>query len=320
MFMIVGVLLLIFIGGQVKSTNSGMSVPDWPNTYGHFMFSFPWEKMVGGIFWEHSHRLIASGMGLFTIILTILVYKIDSRIWVKRIGMLALIAVIVQGALGGLTVMFNLPAWISSSHGTLAQIYLCIITSIALITSPCWVENPIKIKDSSKNSLRKIATITTFVIFSQLLIGAIMRHSEAGLAIPDFPLMYGKLIPPLTESALIEANNQLLKFGILSKSGNSFITAPQMFIHFLHRLWAFVVVISVVLTFVNVNKNFKNIKQLHFPALILLVLVFVQFSLGVLTILTEKQFTITSIHVVVGASTLATSFVLMVRSKHLLIN
>ena len=103
MFMIVGVLLLIFIGGQVKSTNSGMSVPDWPNTYGHFMFSFPWEKMVGGIFWEHSHRLIASGMGLFTIILTILVYKIDSRIWVKRIGMLALIAVIVQGALGGLT-------------------------------------------------------------------------------------------------------------------------------------------------------------------------------------------------------------------------
>jgi len=312
---VAGVLVLIFIGGQVKSTNSGMAVPDWPNTYGHFMFSFPWEKMIGGIFWEHLHRLIASGMGLFTVVLTILVYRIDPRSWVKKISLLATLVVIVQGVLGGLTVLNNLPAWISSSHGTLAQIYLCIVVCIALVTSPCWNDNPIKVVEKEK-SLKKMAVITTGVIFLQLIIGAIMRHTESGLAIPDFPLMYGKFFPPLSELDLKFANDELLKMGILAKSGNSSITLAQILIHSLHRLWACVVVVCCVIIFSNIRKNYRSVKQLYKPAVILLSLVILQICLGILTILTEKQFTITSLHVVTGAATLATSFVIMFRAKH----
>src|SRR5947209_1352382 len=108
LFVVVAVVCLIFFGGQVKSTNSGLSVPDWPNTYGHFMFSFPMSQWVGGIFWEHVHRQIASIAGILTFVMTFLVYRIDGRKWVKRIALWASISVLVQGIVGGLTVWYLL--------------------------------------------------------------------------------------------------------------------------------------------------------------------------------------------------------------------
>src|SRR5688572_2366175 len=96
-------LILIFAGGLVTSTGSGLSVPDWPNTYGWFMFAFPLEKMVGGILYEHGHRLIASTVGIFMIVLTIWLWRVEPRRWVRRLGYLALAAVIAQGVLGGIT-------------------------------------------------------------------------------------------------------------------------------------------------------------------------------------------------------------------------
>ena len=130
--------LLIFAGGMVTSTGSGLSVPDWPNTYGWFMFSFPVEYWVGGIFYEHTHRLIASTVGFFILVLAIWLWRAEPRAWVRRLGYIALGAVITQGILGGLTVRYLLPDPISIAHASLAQIVFCLTVTIALVTSRGW--------------------------------------------------------------------------------------------------------------------------------------------------------------------------------------
>jgi cytochrome c oxidase assembly protein subunit 15 len=316
MVVVVAIVSLIFFGGQVKSTGSGLSVPDWPNTYGHFMFAFPWEKMVGGIFWEHSHRMIASVTGLLTFALTIWVYRADDRRWVKRLALAASAAVLVQGVLGGLTVLFMLPAWISSSHGTLAQIYFCTVVALALVTSPKWVDGFPKEPDSASLPLRNIALATTMIIFAQLVIGAIMRHSEAGLAIPDFPTMFGSWVPPLSDERLAMANKELWQMDLLWKMGNTEITRWQMLSHLLHRLGGLAVTVMVIWTAVKVFRHQVQNREFRNTARLLVALVVVQVTLGILTILTEKQFTITTLHVVTGALTLATSLVLTIRVRH----
>src|SRR5687768_1928447 len=130
--------VLIFAGGLVTSTESGLSVPDWPNTYGWFMFFFPIEKMVGGIFYEHSHRLIASTVGFLILVQAIVLWRFEPRQWVRRLGFTALAAVITQGLLGGITVLWYLPRPISIAHASLAQIVFCLAVTIAVATSPGW--------------------------------------------------------------------------------------------------------------------------------------------------------------------------------------
>jgi cytochrome c oxidase assembly protein subunit 15 len=318
MFVAAWVVLLIFFGGQVKSTESGLSVPDWPNTYGHFMFSFPWEKMVGGIFWEHSHRMIASVAGLLTVLQTIWIYRVDKRRWVGNLAAVTTLSVAVQGVLGGLTVHYLLPVWLSSSHGMLGQIYLCLSVCLALVLSPRWEDNPVTIPDFSSGPLRRLTLATTAVIFLQLIIGALMRHSDAGLAIPDFPTMFGSWVPPLSEERLAAANHALRDFGILTRRGLREVTFWEMASHLLHRFWALVVTFMVIWTARKAYKLHPVLPELRRPALLLVALLTVQVTLGILTILTEKQFTITSLHVVNGALTLATSLVLTVRARHLL--
>jgi cytochrome c oxidase assembly protein subunit 15 len=313
---VAAIVCLIFFGGQVKSTNSGLSVPDWPNTYDHFMFTFPWEKMVGGIFWEHSHRMIASITGILTFILTLWAYLVEPRRWARRLAMAASLAVLAQGVLGGLTVLFLLPISISAAHGTLAQIYFCLVVTFALVTSKGWKEEVRKEPDSEALPLRKLALATTCIIFAQLIVGAVMRHSEAGLAIPDFPLMFGSLVPPLSDARLAAANSELWKMGLLWKLGISQVTRLQMIEHLLHRLGGLIVFVMVFWTGRRVFKLPTMDRSLRRNAMLLMGLVVVQVSLGILTILTEKQFTITTLHVVTGALTLATSLVLTVRLRH----
>src|SRR5687767_10502044 len=178
-------VFLILAGSLVTSTESGLSVPDWPTSYGWNMFTFPPSMWVGGIFYEHGHRLIASTVGFLTIILAIWIWKQDSRPWMKRLGVTAVGAVIVQGLLGGLTVLFFLPAAISTAHAALAEIFFCLTVSIALFTSPRWMTG---YRDSISESpgvdyamLRRTATATTALIYVQILLGATMRHTGAGL-------------------------------------------------------------------------------------------------------------------------------------------
>src|SRR5215510_13931020 len=189
--------VLIFAGGLGTSTGSGLSVPDWPNSYGWFMFSFPVENWVGGIFYEHSHRLIASTVGFLILVLAFWLWRAEPRRWVRRLGFIALGAVITQGVLGGITVLWYLPDPISIAHASLAQIVFSLTMTIAVVTSPGWMR-AYSDRGAPPNDrvLQRIAIVTAAAVYIQIIIGATMRHTGAGLAIPDFPLAFGQLIPP----------------------------------------------------------------------------------------------------------------------------
>ncbi|MFQ5824831.1 MAG: heme A synthase [bacterium] len=280
--------ILIFVGGMVTSTGSGLAVPDWPNTYGHFMFSFPFSKMVGGILYEHGHRMVATVVGFLTVILTIWLWIKDSRRWVRWFGLGALLAVILQGVLGGITVLFKLPTPVSVAHGCIAQTFFGMTISLAMFTSKEWLSPRPKIIESAQPSLQSLTLITTAVIFGQLILGAMMRHMGAGLAIPDFPLAFGKIIPPLV--------------------------SQQIAIHFLHRVGALVVSIFIMWTFIHILRFHKNQTRLMRPALILIGTLFVQILLAGFTIWTKKAVIPTTAHVATGAFILGTSLFLSLRA------
>jgi cytochrome c oxidase assembly protein subunit 15 len=278
-------IFLIAAGGMVTSTDSGLAVPDWPNTYGHFMFSFPTEKWVGGIFYEHGHRLIASTVGFMTIILAAWLWKADPRHWVKRLGVAALGAVILQGLLGGITVLLLLPAPVSIGHAGLAQIFLCMTVSLALFTSPGWRREQNAVHDPV---LSRVAIATTALIYCQILLGATMRHIEAGMAIPDFPWAFGRLIPPVWNIGVAVA--------------------------FAHRVGAMVVTLAILAAAGHVWFHHRSRRELVRPATILVLLVAVQVTLGAFVIWSGLQPVINTAHVVNGALLLATSLVLSLRS------
>jgi cytochrome c oxidase assembly protein subunit 15 len=278
-------VLLLLAGSLVTSTGSGLSVPDWPTTYGWNMFTFPPSKWVGGIFYEHGHRLIASGVGFLTIVLACWIWLADTPRWMKRLGAAALGAVILQGVLGGITVLFFLPASISTAHAALAEVFFCMTVSIALFTSPGWLEGKGAVDDPV---LRRIAMVTTGMVFLQILVGATMRHTGAGLAIPDFPWMFGRVIPDRW--------------------------SPAIAVHFAHRVGAFVVVLLAFATSGHILYHHARRTWLTRPAMALIPLVMVQVTLGALTVLTRLHVWINSVHLVCGALVLATSIVITLRS------
>ena len=141
-------VLLLLAGSLVTSTDSGLAVPDWPTTYGWNLFTFPPSMWVGGIFYEHGHRLIASGVGLLTIVLAVWLWLEDPRRWMRRLGAIALVTVILQGVLGGITVLYFLPAAVSTAHAGLAEIFFCLTIAIALFTSPRWIAGHESVDDA----------------------------------------------------------------------------------------------------------------------------------------------------------------------------
>ena len=299
--------LLIIAGGLVTSTQSGLSVPDWPNTYGHFMFAFPFDQMVGGIFYEHLHRMIASIVGLLTIIVAIWLWKREDRSWVRVLGLVALGTVIAQGLLGGLTVLFLLPTAISVSHATLAQTFFSIMALLAVVTSSWWRDDKSKLNEPSKGiSIVRVTLLTTGAVYVQLILGAWMRHSNAGLAVPDFPLAYGQFFPSLSPEAIDRYNSQLLQSDIRVAADGA-ITASQIVIHMAHRIWASVVAIMVCWTSVRLFKLSSITKQFSRFAYLLLILLAIQITLGALTVLSLKAVDITTAHVTTGALLLITS-------------
>jgi len=298
-------LPLIFVGGLVTSHDAALAVPDWPTSYGYNMFFFPWEKMVGGIFYEHSHRLIGSLVGMQMIVLTIWLFLNESRAWVKKLGAIALAVVIFQGLLGGLRVELVFKP-IAIFHACLAQIFFCIISSIALFTSPFWKRLERGHYSTQQDQcLRKIALIVTSAIFIQLVLGAVMRHTNAGLAIPDFPKMYGQWLPPLSSESISHINDHRIWKLNLDQVG-----LAQILIHLSHRIWAFVVFLLTLMLFVRVLRNHSPCKPLKRPAYILMGLLIIQLILGMSVIWSQKAADIATAHVAVGAIALVTSFLL----------
>lgn len=173
--------LLICAGATVTSHRAGLAVPDWPTTYGSFMFSFPVSKWVGNIRYEHVHRLIASVVGMLTIVLTFWLVRKEPRRWVRRLGITALGVVIAQGILGGLTVKLMLPPPISIAHASLAEAFFCITIALALVTSKRWTETSPLIETINAGLIRRSALASTVAIYLQIILGATIRHSESGV-------------------------------------------------------------------------------------------------------------------------------------------
>ena len=283
--LVAATLLLVAAGGMVTSTGSGLSVPDWPTTYGENMFTFPLSKMVGGIFYEHGHRLIASAVGMLTIGLVVFLWRVERRAWVRRLGWIALGAVILQGLLGGLTVIFLLPDAISISHAGLAQTFFCLTVTIALVTSRGWLQETAAADDAP---LRQRLIVMTSLIYAQILVGATMRHMGAGLAIPDFPLAFGRVLPPVW-------------------------TVP-IAVHFAHRVGALLVTILVLATVTHIWSRHGSRRELVRPSWLLVVAVATQVTLGATVVLSGKHEIVNTLHVAVGSIVLATSLVLTLRA------
>src|SRR5438874_528265 len=163
---------LIIAGANVTSHDAGLAVPDWPLSFGKV---FP--QMVGNVFWEHGHRMIATAVGLLTIALAVYLQLREPRAWVKRLGWLALAAVIAQGLLGGLTVKLMLPLVVSAAHATLAQLFFCTTVSLAVFTSRSWSETGATLEEKGTLPVRYLCLAAVATIFLQLILGVTLRHS-----------------------------------------------------------------------------------------------------------------------------------------------
>lgn len=352
-------LVLLCVGGLVTSHGAGMSVPDWPNTYGYNMFLFPISKWVGGILYEHTHRLVAAFVGLLTAVLAVWLWARETQgrnhrlgiaaivlvlalmgvrklpvyvalaalslvvcvigLWqfkknpraLRWLGVTALAAVILQGVLGGLRVVW-LKDQIGIFHATLAQLFFVLTCMLALFTSRWWRDTsevaqasrllePSQQNAAGTAALHWIGLAITLLIFIQLVLGATMRHQHAGLAIPDFPLAYGKLWPATDAASIARYNQQRVEVVAANP-----ITAFQIILQMAHRLAALLIVVGVGIVAKRAKRELNAGNPLRPLAWVWLGLILVQIGLGAATIWSDKAADIATAHVLVGALSLAT--------------
>lgn len=283
----VSTVLLITAGGLVTSTGSGLAVPDWPLSFGQV---FP--RMEGGVLYEHGHRLIATAVGLLTVVLALWTARAESRRWVRGIGWGMLAAVVIQGVLGGVTVLLRLPDAVSVAHAGTAQIFFALTIIMATVTSPAYLAmTPLEAGEDAAGT-RALVMTTLLATYLQILLGAIVRHTGAALVIPTFPLANGRLIPVFTDA----------------------LVAWQ----FAHRVGALVVALLVLWTATRLVFRHSSAAWLVRPALLMLALLIAQILLGALTIWKFRAVTPTTAHVVNGALLFATTVLLAVRSRRVL--
>ena len=303
-------VFLIFLGGQVKSHDAGLAVPDWPTTYGVNMFLYHWSNWVGGIFHEHVHRLVASSVGLMCIVLCAWLYARESRPWVRTLGVVALVLVILQGLLGGLTVMLQLPAAVSTSHAVLAQSFLMLTVFVAYSLSIERSDRP----RATVSPAWKLAGGLTLLIYVQLILGALMRHTESGLAIPDFPTMGGRYLPLFDSGMLAWINDWRFDKGYVNGQLLEPVTIGQVLIHFSHRVGAGLIAAWAVFVTWRVFRDTGNRPEVRRAVCLLDGLIVLQAGLGIFTVWMAKYPLVTSIHVATGAAVLGCSTLLLLRA------
>jgi cytochrome c oxidase assembly protein subunit 15 len=207
---------LLFIGGLVTSKGAGLAVPDWPTTFGYNMVLYPWSKMVGNIFYEHSHRLVASLVGLLTIALALIFWLREKRVWLRWLGLAALVLVVVQGVIGGLRVLL-LQNTLAIIHGATAQAFFALTVCLAVFAAKEW-SAPVATPVNDGGRLRRLCMATTGLIYAQIVFGAVVRHTgeriDAHLGLAALVALHVILIlmrvgkhhvhaPRLTQPALI---------------------------------------------------------------------------------------------------------------------
>jgi len=357
-------LILLIAGGLVTSYGVGMAVPDWPNSYGYNMFLFPFSKWVGGIFYEHSHRLIASAVGLATAILTLWLYGWKSRPasrwtgasllaggflilaasaahkedaivmavlglallltsfgwprsepaprWLRRLGLIAFVAIVMQGVLGGLRVVL-FKHELGIFHAALAQLFFVLICLLALFTSPWWWK--MRRRGDGRATLKIDRRVRfwflagTSLIFLQLILGATMRHQHAGLAIPDFPLAYSRVWPAMDPESVTSYNRRRIEV-----TAPNPITPFQIGLHMAHRLLGFATLACVSAVAVVVRRRLGSQHELSRLALLWNGLLALQVGLGAATIWSNKAADIATAHMLVGAVSLALGAIAFVLS------
>ncbi len=287
-FTALATFLLIVAGALVTSNDAGLSVPDWPTSFGKWPVTYAYVRLplVGGVLYEHGHRMVAQLIGIFTIILALWTWRIEPRPWIRKLGIAALATVIAQGVLGGLTVLKLLPWMVSTAHAALGQTFFCILVSIALFTGRDWTEEqrngcPTSAKtghmwDTLKPGLATLAWLSVAAVYVQLILGAAFRHHGI------------KLLPHLISAAVVTT---LLSLLIL-----------------------------------RVIKHYADVDPMRRAAMMLLTLLLAQLTLGFAVYITRVELAmggphpgislvITTVsHVAVGALLLATSLVLAIQT------
>ncbi|HWH69039.1 MAG TPA: COX15/CtaA family protein [Candidatus Sulfotelmatobacter sp.] len=355
-------LSLIGLGGLVTSHGVGMAVPDWPNTYGYNMFLFPISQWLGGVFYEHTHRLLASLVGLLTTVLALWLWARETRGPVRWAGMgamffvlvlmgvrqmpvyltlaslapvaiggsfyqlrqqprslrwwgvIAFAAVILQGVLGGLRVVWYKDQ-IGVFHAALAQLFFVLTCAVALFTSHGWQEwlrnGPASVSGfrlpPPAFALRRLLLVTTLLILGQLILGATMRHQHAGLAISDFPLAYGKLWPAMDPDSVARYNQQRVEVMAANP-----ITAFQIALQMVHRLVALLILLGVSGCAWLARRRLGATHPLSALTLGWLGLIGIQVLLGAATIWSNKAADVATVHVLAGALSLAAGAILSI--------
>jgi cytochrome c oxidase assembly protein subunit 15 len=284
-------VMLIGSGGLVTSKGVGMAVPDWPTTYGYNMFLFPVSKWVGGIFYEHTHRLLGSLVGFLMLVSTMALLAGERRYWVKVLGVIGLGAVIVQGVLGGLRVTLFKDE-IGIFHGMLAQAFLCLLAVLCLVTAPMFLRG--RFAATSRGDYRMALLGLAVLIFVQLGVAASMRHAHAGLSIPDFPLAYGQLWPSTSPEAVAAINTERLA------NNTPPTTSALIWLQMKHRLLAYAILVWAGVLFWRVWRERRDDGLIRLVGL-LLCFVVGQAALGAWTIWSNKAADVATAHVLGGA-------------------
>jgi len=288
--------VLLASGGLVTSHGVGLAVPDWPSTFGYNMFLFPVSRWVGGVFYEHTHRLIASGVGMLTVTLAIWLFIAEPRQWVKVLGIAALAAVILQGVLGGLRVTL-LKDELGIFHGMLAQSFFVLLGIISVVTSGRFLRGDWAPAMETGN-LRRWMLALTILVFLQLGIAATMRHSHAGLSIPDFPAAYGHVLPDTSSSAVEAINRQRFV------AGEAPTTAAQIWLQMAHRFVAAAIFVLALAFAWRASREPAAPGYARVWAMVLLGMVVIQIGLGAWTIWSNKAADVATAHMALGALTL----------------
>jgi cytochrome c oxidase assembly protein subunit 15 len=215
-FTVCWTVLLLVAGALVTSNDAALSVPDWPKSFGTWT-----PPMVGGVFYEHSHRVIAGALGVWTLILAVLIWVKEERRWLRWFAVIAVGGIVAQAILGGQVVIQLLHYWLPVMHACFAQIMFGAILSIAVFTSKWWVSDRPQLEDRGTPSIHSLALLNAIVIFLQVFLGAGFRHKE----IPIWPHAAGSLAvlamvvwTAVTLRKRFESSRELTKMRILLHS------------------------------------------------------------------------------------------------------